>query len=683
MLLSDDISAIKGVGEKKANILKSAGILTVGSLLEYFPRDYNDRSNVKCINQLVENEENTFVAYVDSAPENTHIGKLIITKARLKDDTGGINVVWYNQAYIKKALKKDEKYIFTGVYHKKNYRKEVVVSEFEKIDLNEPINAGRIVPVYPLTTGLTQKVLRNIIKTTIVDIRTQIIDFMPVDIRKEYNLCDRNFAISNIHFPEDDDSFFIARRRLVFEELFVLQMALFVLKGSTGVKSGPIFSVEGAEDICQNAMGFNFTNAQKRVINDIKNDFLSGIEMNRLIQGDVGSGKTAVAITVAFMAVKSGYQAALMAPTEVLANQHYETFKNFFDIFDIEVCILNGSIRKKEKDLIKADILSGKAKIVIGTHAIIQKDVEFNNLGLVITDEQHRFGVKQRNILSKKGKNTHVIVMTATPIPRTLALILYGDLSISVINELPPGRQKIETYAVNSSYHSRAYSFVRKNVEQGGQAYIVCPMVEESDVVEAKAVQTLIKEVSENDFKGLKIAVLHGKMKPTDKESVMRDFANGKTQILISTTVIEVGVNVPNATIMLIENAERFGLSQLHQLRGRVGRGDRQSYCILISDAKNDIAKERMNVMKKTNDGFEISETDLKLRGPGEFFGTKQHGVPQFKIANLYKDADILSQAQKAAVKLNKDNNWRKRKNYELLAQKVDKLFFDGERIEL
>ncbi len=370
-----------------------------------------------------------------------------------------------------------------------------------------------------------------------------------------------------------------------------------------------------------------------------------------------------------------------MAPTEVLATQHYEAFKSIFRQFGVEVCLLKGSLKKNEKDAAKESILSGKTKMVIGTHAIIQKDVEFKNLALVITDEQHRFGVKQRNVLTEKGTNAHVLVMTATPIPRTLALILYGDLDVSVIDELPPGRQEILTYAVNSSYHKRAYAFIRKEVENGRQAYMVCPMIEESDAIEAKAVETMIDEVSQTDFKGLNVSVLHGKMKPDEKDAIMSDFAANKIQILISTTVIEVGINVPNATIMLIENAERFGLSQLHQLRGRVGRGKYQSYCILVTDSKSQITKERMKVMQKTNDGFEISETDLKLRGPGEFFGTRQHGIPQLKIANLYKDADMLSLSQEAAKELNRMKDWSNLPEYRLISEKIDTLFLNSQRI--
>lgn len=682
MLLNDSVTEIKGIGAKKAQTLNNLGIFTVNDLIEHFPRDYEDRSQVKDIADLTENEENTFFALVSAVPENVHIRKMTVTKVKLSDSTGSVNAVWYNQPFIKNALKKDEEYIFTGVYKKSGYRREVSSPEFEKAGTDKEIlGGGRIVPVYPLTSGISQKVLRSLIKTTLDAVKTQLPEFLPLEMRKKYMLCERNFAISNIHFPENDESFFIARKRLVFEELFVLQTALFILKGTAKRNGGIVFKTKGISEESEKAFGFGFTKAQKKVIAEICSDVSKGIPMNRLIQGDVGSGKTAVAMTAALMAVKNGYQAALMAPTEVLASQHYESFKEFFDKFGIKVCLLKGSLKKKEKEAVKELISTGEVDVIVGTHAIIQEDVEFKKLGLVITDEQHRFGVKQRNVLSEKGINAHVMVMTATPIPRTLALILYGDLDVSVIDELPPGRQHIDTFAVNSSYHQRAYGFIRKEVENGRQAYMVCPMIEENDAIEAKSVMQMIDEVSQTDFKGLSVAVLHGKMKADEKERIMKDFAENKIQILISTTVIEVGINVPNATIMLIENAERFGLSQLHQLRGRVGRGKYQSYCILVTDSKSEVTKERMKVMKKTNDGFEISETDLKLRGPGEFFGTRQHGVPQLKIANLYKDADILSQAQAAAKELNRNENWQKDDRYKPLKERINMLFNSDGRI--
>ena len=682
MLLNDPITKIKGIGEKRAKLFGVMDIFTIEDLLCHFPRDYDDRSDVRKITDLVENEENTFFAFVSSTPETVYFKNLSITKAKLSDETGSVTAVWYNQPFMKNAIRLNEEYIFTGLYKKSKSRKEISSPEFEKASSEELLGGGRIVPIYPITAGLSQKIMRVAIKTALSELKAQLIDFIPADIRKKYKLCDRNFAVYNIHFPENNENFFMARERLVFEELFLLQTALLTLKGKNlGEKTNKIFKTENILNEASKALGFDFTNAQKRVVSDIANDVESGKTMNRLIQGDVGSGKTAVAMCAALMALKSGFQAVLMAPTEVLATQHYESFKKFFDNFGFEVCILKGSLKKSEKNAVKERILNGQSSMIIGTHALIQEDVEFKNLGLIITDEQHRFGVKQRNSLSLKGYGAHVMVMTATPIPRTLALILYGDLDISVIDELPPGRKSIETIAVNSSYHKRIYGFIKKEVSNGRQAYIVCPMVEESESIDAKAVETMCDELKDTEFKCINVSILHGKMKAAEKENIMNAFSKGDIKILISTTVIEVGINVPNATIMLIENAERFGLSQLHQLRGRVGRGSDKSYCILVTDSKNEVTQERMRVMKKTNDGFEISETDLKLRGPGEFFGTKQHGLPQLKIANLYRDALTLSKAQESAADITSNRLWYKEEKYSVLKKKISDMFLDNGNI--
>ena len=682
MLLNDPITKIKGIGEKRAKLFGVMNIFTIEDLLCHFPRDYDDRSDVRKITDLIENEENTFFAFVSSTPETVYFKNLSITKAKLSDETGSVTAVWYNQPFMKNAIRLNEEYIFTGLYKKSKSRKEISSPEFEKASSEELLGGGRIVPIYPITAGLSQKIMRVAIKTALSELKAQLIDFIPADIRKKYKLCDRNFAVYNIHFPENNENFFMARERLVFEELFLLQTALLTLKGKNlGEKTNKIFKTENILNEASKALGFDFTNAQKRVVSDIANDVESGKTMNRLIQGDVGSGKTAVAMCAALMALKSGFQAVLMAPTEVLATQHYESFKKFFDNFGFEVCILKGSLKKSEKNAVKERILNGQSSMIIGTHALIQEDVEFKNLGLIITDEQHRFGVKQRNSLSIKGYGAHVMVMTATPIPRTLALILYGDLDISVIDELPPGRKSIETIAVNSSYHKRIYGFIKKEVSNGRQAYIVCPMVEESESIDAKAVETMCDELKDTEFKGINVSILHGKMKAAEKENIMNAFSKGDIKILISTTVIEVGINVPNATIMLIENAERFGLSQLHQLRGRVGRGSDKSYCILVTDSKNEVTQERMRVMKKTNDGFEISETDLKLRGPGEFFGTKQHGLPQLKIANLYRDALTLSKAQESAADITSNRLWYKEEKYSVLKKKISDMFLDNGNI--
>jgi len=681
MRLTDPVTKIKNVGAARARLLNNLGITTAGELLEFFPRGYEDRSLIKTIDELEEDAENTFEAVITKI-ENVHVRKMVITRAVLSDETGQITAVWYNQAYLKKALKTDERYVFTGTVTKKYSRIEISSPEYEKADA-ELLGAGRIVPVYALTRGLSQKVLRTMIKDALSQLNEQIDEFLPKSTRMKYKVCDRNFAIMNIHFPESDDKFFIARNRLVFEELFILQTALLKLKaGNQNQNTGLMFKkIKNISPICEKVLGFSMTDAQKNVISEIENDVTGGRVMNRLIQGDVGSGKTAVAMAAALMAIKSGYQAVIMAPTEVLSSQHYESFRNFFEPFGINVCLLSGALKKKEKDEAVEKIASGSAQMIIGTHALIQENVSFKKLGLVITDEQHRFGVKQRLLLSEKGNNPHIIVMTATPIPRTLAIILYGDLDISVIDELPPGRQAIDTRAVTSTYNERIYAFIRKQLDIGRQAYIVCPMIEESDTVEAKSVTELACEIADTQFAGYSVGILHGRMKNDEKNEIMSAFAEGKIQLLISTTVIEVGINVPNATVMLIENAERFGLSQLHQLRGRVGRGTSASYCILVTDSKGKVTKERMNIMKKTNDGFEIAETDLKIRGPGEFFGTMQHGLPQLKIANLYKDAELLKQAQEAAKELIKNDPKLIKNENSALDEHIKKLFSAVEKI--
>ena len=674
MELKDTVGKIKNVGTQRAKLLNNLGIYTVEDIIEYFPRDYEDRRSLREISDLMENTENTFSATVEKAVENVYIGKMCISRTRVYDDSGSVNVIWYNQKYIKNAIKKDCQYMFTGKFQVKNGRREVISPEFEILEKEELLNSGRIIPVYPLTKGLSQKVLRSIIKYTIDNTKNALDDFLPKSIRMKYKLCERNFAVSNIHFPESDDAFFEARKRLVFEELFMLQTALFKIKSycdksSSGIK---IYKKRYLSD-AKKLLGFELTDAQKKVVDEIMSDMSSGKIMNRLVQGDVGSGKTAVALCSAYVAIKNGFQSVLMAPTEVLAKQHYDYFSALFGKAGISVGFLSGSLKKKEKDAIYENIENGNMQMIIGTHAVIQKDVYFKNVGLVITDEQHRFGVNQRKVLSEKGENPHVLVMTATPIPRTLALILYGDLDISIIDTLPPGRQKTETLVVNTSYRKRIYAFIEKEILKGHQAYIVCPVIEENEENDMASVESYGEDIKK-EFAKYNVGILHGKMKNDEKEAIMSDFAEGKTNILVSTTVIEVGVNVPNATIMLIENAERFGLSQLHQLRGRVGRSKEQSYCILVSDSKNQITKQRLMTMKRTNDGFEISETDLKLRGPGDFFGTKQHGIPPLKIANLYTDMEILKLSQEAATELLSEKDALDREENKFLKERLENI---------
>ncbi|MGE4215296.1 MAG: ATP-dependent DNA helicase RecG [Anaerotignaceae bacterium] len=680
MQLSSSVSEVHNIGKQRLLYLNNMGIFTVEDLIEHFPREYDDRSDIKTVSDLVPNEVNTFIGTIDGNADTMRIKNMVITKAKITDETATVNVVWYNQPYLKNTFKSGQQYIFTGKYQHSYGKKQVISPEYEGLDKGELLSGGRIIPVYSTTSGISQKIFRALIKDTLEKTKNQLIDFIPKSIRMENKLCDRNFAVHNIHFPEDDNSFFIARRRLVFEELFVLQTSLLKMKTAvTEGRRGVILKNSEAEKEITEAIGFKLTNAQKKVIDEIKADFSSGKVMNRLVQGDVGSGKTAVAIITAFIAIKEGFQAALMAPTEVLAKQHYYSFKAVFQKFGINVIFLSGAMKKKEKIEVLNAIKDGSAQMIIGTHAVIQKGVEFNHLGFVVTDEQHRFGVNQRIVFSRKGDNPHVLVMTATPIPRTLALILYGDLDISIIDELPPGRQEIDTRAVNTGYRSRIYTFIKKELDKGRQAYVVCPSIEESEKRETEAVMEYAKKLMDDEFRDYKVAILYGKMKNDEKQAVMEDFANGKINVLVSTTVIEVGVNVPNATIMLIENAEMFGLSQLHQLRGRVGRGSEQSYCILVSDSKNKVTVERMKVMQKTRDGFVISETDLRLRGPGEFFGTRQHGLPMLKIANLYKDMDILKESQAAAMKIIEQDNNLDHEDNSLLKEKTRRFFENRE----
>lgn len=679
MLLSDDILSIKNIGEERAKKLTKLGIFTIKDLIEYFPRDYDDRSNVFNIKDIQKNKINTVKGKIISKLETLKIKNITITKTRIDDGTGFLEVVWYNKPYLKNTINLKQMYIFTGKIIEKFGRIHLENPDYELLDGKATLSNGRIVPIYSSTYKFTQKLFRSIINETLSIIKNQIEEFLPISIRKEYNLCERAFAIENIHFPKDNTSFFMARKRLVFEELFLLQLKLLHLKQNVIDKKSNIFFQNLETDEIIKIFPFKLTNAQNNVLQEIKDDFKKNRVMNRLIQGDVGSGKTAIAQIAMYIAVKNGYQAAIMAPTDVLASQHFESFKNLFQKLGYNCVFLSGNQKKKEKNQIYEMIKTGEANIIIGTHAIIQEQVIFKNLGLVVTDEQHRFGVKQREFLTNKGISPHTLVMTATPIPRTLALILYGDLDISTINTLPEGRQKIDTSFVNTTYYPRIYNFLKKNADEKKQAYIICPMIEENDKNELKAVLSYTEKLKNEIFIGYNIECLHGKMKNIEKQEIMQKFYEGKIDILVSTTVVEVGINVPNSTIIVIENAERFGIAQLHQLRGRVGRGSEKSYCILVSDTKNKESKKRLETMVKSSDGFYLSEKDLEIRGTGDFFGTRQHGLPEMKIANLYKDIEILKLVQKAATNLIlKDKNLDNAENQKL-KNKIN-LFFENEK---
>lgn len=637
------LTEIKGIGEKKAELFAKIGIADTSDLLYYFPRGYEDRTKIVPLCEAPLNENACIRARVFSRVKETRIRKnLNIYSMIINDESDAMSVIWYNNRFVKGAFSEGDEYIFYGKITLNRGKREIINPVYEKAGKERL--AGKIVPIYPLCEGLTQNILRNAVESVLAE-NMLIPDYIPSNIRSGCNLCELNFALKNIHFPETSESYEAARRRFVFEELFTLRLALMLKKGENLVRSRtPYKNSEYMEFV--DSLPFKLTAAQNRVVAEIAEDMASTTAMSRLVQGDVGSGKTAVAAVAMYITVKNSFQAVMMAPTEILAKQHYESLSAIFEPFGIKTVLLTSSTKEKKKTRDK--IKNGDADIIIGTHALLQKNVEFSNLALAVTDEQHRFGVAQRGTIIEKGENVNVLVMTATPIPRTLALILYGDLNISVLDELPPGRKPVKTYAVGENMRERIYNFLEKNVKEGMQAYVVCPLVAETEKSDLENAESLSVQLAKA-YPELKIGLVHGKMKSAEKEKVMTSFAEGSTDVLVSTTVIEVGVNVPNSNIMIIENAERFGLSQLHQLRGRVGRGKQQAHCILVAHGKNDVTKMRMKTMCESNDGFYIAEQDLKIRGPGDFFGTRQHGLPELKIANLFEDGELLQLAQNAA----------------------------------
>ncbi len=664
------IKYIKGVGEARAKLLTKLGIVTVDDAINYFPRDYEDRTVLKRISEIVDGEEcGVAASIISDIAESRPRRNLSLIKALATDGTSFLSITWFNQSYLKKSLEKNVEYIFFGKVKRSGMRFEMVNPVIEKLEDQGKIT-GRILPVYRLTKGLTHNNLRRIIENCLKLTSNRYVETLPNSIREEHKLCEISFSYEEIHFPQSFQHAEEARKRLVFEELLLLQLGLLKSKGSNTDQRGIKFETVDIKPLLS-MLPFTPTSAQQRVFEEIRTDMESNRRMNRLVQGDVGSGKTIVAVTAIYFAAKNRYQSAFMVPTEILAEQHFNSVSPLLSELGISVRLLTGSTKKKEKDEIKELSQKGKLDVLIGTHAILEDDTNFSRLGLVVTDEQHRFGVRQRAKLSTKGENPDLLVMTATPIPRTLSLVLYGDLDVSVIDELPPNRKPIDTYAVNESFRERIYTFIKKNVAEGRQAYIVCPLVEDSEEIEAESAEGLAERIRDNELKDLRVGLIHGKMKSAEKEKVMRGFVNGQLDVLVSTTVIEVGVNVPNATLMVIENAERFGLSQLHQLRGRVGRGKYKSFCVLFNQSKSEISRQRMDIMTSTNDGFVISEKDLELRGPGDVFGVRQHGLPELKIANLYRDMDILADVQKA-VKYIIDGNLLIDDQYRPLAEKLD-----------
>ncbi|MGL5715234.1 MAG: ATP-dependent DNA helicase RecG [Paraclostridium sp.] len=647
--LNKEIQYVKGIGPKKASKLNKLGIFTVNDLVYYFPRQYEDRNKLKKIAQLEDKEKATIRAIISGIDTSSPRKGLSIIKISVRDETGFAKLVFFNQDYIVKSFKSGDTILVFGKVKKDFNGVELSSCEVEKMT-NSPKSTCGIMPIYPLTYGLTNKELSGIIKTVFINEQINVKEYLPSRIIEKYKLCSIDYAIKNLHNPTNKESLKIALYRVVFEEFLVLQLGLFLFKNGIVEKEGIHFEKNNNLKNVLDSLPFKLTNAQNRALNEILEDMDSNKVMNRLVQGDVGSGKTVVALLSLANCVLNGHQGALMAPTEILAEQHYISLNETLSQFGMNVGLLVGSLTKKQKEKILEKVKNKEIDILIGTHALIEDKVEFNNLGIVITDEQHRFGVRQRNKLSEKGYNPDILVMTATPIPRTLALILYGDLDISIIDELPPGRQPIETIAVYKDKRDKAYNrLVREEVEKGRQVYIVCPLVEESESIEAKSAVELVEELKSEYFSDLRLGLLHGKMKPSEKDDIMKKFKAKELDILVSTTVIEVGVNVPNATLMIIENAERFGLAQLHQLRGRVGRGKHKSYCILIYSSKSEVCSQRMGIMEETTDGFKISEKDLEIRGPGEFFGTRQHGLPELKVANIFKHMKILKIAQQEA----------------------------------
>ena len=676
-VINESIQYVKGIGPKKAEKLNKLGIYTIKDLLYYFPRQFEDRSIIKKIAQLEDEEKVTVKALITNIESYTPKKGMTITRIDVKDDTGFAKLTFFNREYIKNTFRVGDSILAFGKVKKNGRFVELNSCELEYLSAS-PKNIGKLVPVYPLSYGVTNKDIMNTVRMVFESKDIKIPEYMPEYILKKYRLCGIEYAIKNIHFPKDKESLKIALYRLIFEELLVLQLGLFMYKGGSSDEKGILFKRNQRLDEVLESLPFSLTRAQNRALNEIIDDMCSEKVMNRLVQGDVGSGKTVVALLALAECVFNGYQGALMAPTEILAQQHYESFTETFEDIGINVELLTGSVTKKQKEGILQRAKDGEIDILIGTHALIEDNVEFKNIGLVITDEQHRFGVRQRGKLSSKGESPDILVMTATPIPRTLALILYGDLDISIIDELPPGRQPIETIAVEKKKRDKVYnSLVRREVDKGRQVYIVCPLLEESETLDITSATETAEEIKRDFFPDLRVGLLHGKMKPSEKDTIMTAFKNHELDILVSTTVIEVGVNVPNSTLMIIENAERFGLAQLHQLRGRVGRGKHQSYCVLIYGSNSEVCRKRMSIMEETNDGFKISEKDLEIRGPGEFFGTMQHGVPELKVANLFKHMKILKTVQQEARIIIGEDSTLDFKEYRGLKREIESKFKD------
>ena len=680
MQLTDRISSLKGIGPKKAESFSAAGIETIDDFLHFFPRKYEDRRTVTPAAKLSPGKEFLFSGTVISRryagspyKKNTPLTLLV------SDGTGTVEVVFFNGRYIAKLFNINQEYTFFGKVTENFGRLQMVHPEFHKKGDADDIRG--IVPVYPQIPGISQQEIRKLQKQISV-LYPCLSEWIPGYIVVENRLASPDFAIKNMHFPEDSAKMLQGKFRLIFEELLTLETGLLYIKNESREGcAGPVIDDRCAQTFID-GLPFELTEGQKSVWEDMKRDLASEKAMNRLIQGDVGSGKTAVAEAAMFAAAKCGFQSVMMAPTELLAKQHFESLTKDYAPYGISVGLLCSSMKAAEKRETLKRLSEGQIEILVGTHAVIQPDVIFKNLGMVITDEQHRFGVNQRSLLSKKGENPNVLVMTATPIPRTLAVILYGDLDISQIRTMPKGRKAVKTKVFHGEERGRVYSFVKKELAAGRQAYVVAPLIEESEKVDAKSAEEVYKELC-TKLKGFSVALVHGAMKQDEKDFVMGEFARGAMDVLVSTVVIEVGINVPNASVMVIENSERFGLAQLHQLRGRVGRGQDQSYCFLISGKDSEIASERNRIMEETSDGFEIAEADLRLRGPGEIFGTRQHGLPEMHISDLVRHADVLEKAKNAARKITEADPALSAPAQKQLKRRVQKMFGEDIKLEL
>ncbi|MCX6012618.1 MAG: ATP-dependent DNA helicase RecG, partial [Chloroflexi bacterium] len=688
--LDVNITTLKGISSALYAKFSRLGIKTIRDMLYFFPRRHIDYSKTRPISELEIGIEQTVVGFIWEVSTKPMAHRRIkLTEAILGDDTGNIRVVWFNQPYMAKVFKTNSRVAVSGKVVLYMGRKQFESPEYEILTSDDFIHTGRLVPVYPLTEGLYGRTVRRLVKETVNEFAPSIPDFLPVKIQLHADLIPLAVAIEQAHYPDNELLKDKSRKRLAFDELFLIQLGVLSRK-LKWQKENPGYKFNINQNILKtfdSKLPFELTPAQQKALQEIIGDLSKSVPMSRLLQGDVGSGKTVVACEGIVLAIANGFQAAFMAPTEILAEQHYgnvcrllggnpsegsiTTFESILNR-SLTVCLLMGSIKKSEKKKIYESIASGEVNIIIGTHALIQEDVEFNKLGLVIVDEQHRFGVMQRSALREKGISPHLLVMSATPIPRTLALTIYGDLDISIINKLPPGRQKIITRFIGPEKRGKAYDFVREQIKSGRQAFVVCPLIDESEAIDAKAAVTEYNRLSTEIYPEFHLGLLHGRMSPNDKDEVMTKFRQGELNVLVSTSVVEVGIDVPNATVMLIEGADRFGLSQLHQFRGRVGRGSEKSYCILLSESPSNEAKERLEILERVNDGFVLAEEDLRLRGAGEFFGTRQSGMPDLRMAKL-SDTKLIELARQEAIILFKEDPDLKKPEYTMLAKEVAK----------